>query len=136
MAQVLLVDDDPALRTLLHAVLDAEGHTILEASDGVEALTTLGASVAPMIVLLDGQMPRLDGFEVLQAVASDPHLRTAHRFVLVTGGNWQQQPERLALLEQLKVPVIPKSFDLATISQAIEAAWCDLPRNRGALGGS
>src|SRR5438876_738934 len=53
MAQVLLVDDDPALRCLLHAMLQDDGHVILETSDGVEALATVRASSAPLIVLLD-----------------------------------------------------------------------------------
>lgn len=122
MAHVLLVDDDPHLRYLLHAVLQGDGHTVLEASDGVEALATLEESVAPLIVLLDGQMPRLDGFSVLRAVAADPRLRALHRFVLVTAADWQQDPEHTRLLEHVQVPVIPKPFDLATISGAVEQA--------------
>lgn len=122
MAQVLLVDDDPALRGLLHAVLRGDGHKILEASDGAEALATLGESVAPLIVLLDWQMPRLDGFGVLRAVAADPRLRALHRFLLVTAADWQDDPEHTALLEQLHVPVIPKPFDLAAMSEVVEQA--------------
>lgn len=120
MAHVLLVDDDPTLRSLLHALLQGDGHTILEASDGVEALAALEASEVPLIVLLDWQMPRLDGFGVLRAVAADPHLRALHRFVLVTAADWQQDPEHTALLEQLHVPVIPKPFDIAEMSALVE----------------
>ena len=125
MARVLLVDDDPALRGLLHAVLQDDGHMILEASDGAEALATLGESVAPLIVLLDWQMPKVDGFGVLRAVAADGHLRALHRFVLVTAADWQHDPEHTMLLEQLQVPVIPKPFDIAAMSEVVEqAATC------------
>lgn len=122
MAQVLLVDDDPALRRLLHALLQGDGHMILEAADGVEALATLEGSMAPLIVLLDWQMPRLDGFGVLRAVAADPRLRALHRFVLVTAADWQQDHELTVVLEQLQVPVLPKPFDLAIVSQVVEQA--------------
>lgn len=122
MAQVLLVDDDPALRGLLHAVLRSEGRVTLEASDGVEALATLVDSVEPLIVLLDWHMPRLDGFGVLRAVAANPHLRALHRFVLVTAGDWRHDPEHVALLEALQVPVMRKPFDLATIIAVVEQA--------------
>lgn len=122
MAHVLLVDDDPALRYLLHAVVQDDGHTTLEAADGVEALATLGDSRGPLIVLLDWQMPRLGGFGVLRAVAADPRLRALHCFVLVTAADWQQDRELTMVLEQLHVPVLPKPFDLATVSQVVEQA--------------
>lgn len=126
MAQILLVDDDRAVRCLLRAVLQDDGHTILEAADGAEALAALGESVAPLVVLLDWQMPRVDGFGVLRAVAADGHLRAVHRFVLVTAANWQHDPEHTALLEQLQVPVIPKPFDIAMMSVMVEQAATDL----------
>ncbi len=126
MARLLLVDDDPALRCLLHALLQYDGHTILEASDGVEALTALEDSAAPLIVLLDWQMPRMDGFGVLRAIAADPHLRALHRLVMVTAADWQEDPEHTALLEQLHVPVIPKPYDIAAISDAVEQAETSL----------
>ena len=119
---VLLVDDDPELRCLVHAVLQYDGHTILEASDGVEALATLEASTTPLIVLLDWQMPHVDGFDVLRAVAADPRLNALHRFVLVTAADWQQDPEHTALLEQLRVSVIQKPFDIALMSEVVDQA--------------
>lgn len=122
MAQVLLVDDDAALRTLLHTLLQDDGHTLLEATDGVEALVALRASAVPLVVVLDWQMPRLDGFGVLRAAAADPYLRAQHRFVLVTAADWWHDPAHTALLEQLHVPVLTKPFDLVELSVLVEAA--------------
>lgn len=97
--------------------------TILEAADGRESLAALDASGEPLIVLLDGQMPWLDGFGVLQAAVPDAQLRPAHRFVLVTAIDWQQpEPACRAVLEQLQMPVIAIPFDLTAFSQAVEQA--------------
>lgn len=126
MAHVLLVDDDPDLRRLLNVVLHFDGHTILEASDGEEALAIVEGSATPLIVLLDWQMPHLDGFGVLRAIANDPCLAAMHRFVLVTAADWQHDPEHIALLEQLHVPVISKPFDIASIGEVVEQIESDL----------
>lgn len=122
MVNVLVVDDDPNMRMLLRVVLHYDGHTIQEASDGVEGLACIQDSQVSLVVLLDWQMPRLDGFGVLRAVAANPALAALHRFVLVTATDLAQDQERLALLEDLRVPVIQKPFDIAAISQAVECA--------------
>lgn len=122
MAHVLLVDDDVEMRILLRAVLHYDGHTIQEASDGMEALACLRTSSVPLVVLLDWQMPRLDGLGVLHAVAADPHLVSLHRFVLVTGSDLPRDQEHFAVLEHLQVPVIQKPFDITEISQVVVCA--------------
>lgn len=119
MVHVLIVDDDIEMRILLCAVLHYDGHSVQDAADGVEALAYLQASLVPLIVLLDWQMPRLDGFGVLRAVSADPALASLHRFVLVTASELPQDHERLALLDDLQVPVIQKPFDIAAISEVV-----------------
>lgn len=114
----LIVDDDPAMRTLLRMVLRADGRcirSIREAPDGLQALDVLQASAVPLIVLLDWQMPRLDGRGVLRAVAADPRLAMTHRFVLVTATDVAGNCEDAALLRDLQVPIIRKPFDLDTV---------------------
>lgn len=61
--RVLVVDDLEANRLLLKDLLEVRGHEVLEAGDGAEALE-LVTSRAPEVVLLDVQMPGIDGFEV------------------------------------------------------------------------
>lgn len=63
---VLVVDDDPASRTLLRRILIREGWAVREASDGVRALAQLGMR-RPTIMVLDLKMPNLDRFEILRA---------------------------------------------------------------------
>ncbi len=63
--RVLVVDDEPAIRRLLHASLSAEGHQIEEAVDGQSALSLLGRNAIDVLVL-DLGMPGMDGFEVIR----------------------------------------------------------------------
>ncbi len=64
---ILLVEDDPALRRLLRSTLAALHHTVLEASDGVEALELAGRHAGPFDVLLtDVVMPRGNGRELAE----------------------------------------------------------------------
>jgi DNA-binding response OmpR family regulator len=69
--RVLLADDDPALRRLIGATLGSEDFDLLQASDGDDALR-VARSNHPALVLLDVNMPRLDGFEVCRQLKADP----------------------------------------------------------------
>jgi len=64
---LLIADDDPAMRVLMTTILTAQGFRTAEAADGVDALDQ-AQRLNPAIVLLDMQMPRLDGFGVLEAL--------------------------------------------------------------------
>ena len=57
---ILVVDDDPHIRALLHRVLTRAGYDVEQAADGMAALAQI-ASHAPDLILTDVQMPRLDG---------------------------------------------------------------------------
>jgi DNA-binding NarL/FixJ family response regulator len=72
MSSVLIVDDHDTFRVLARAVLEANGYTIAgEAADGESALRT-AAEVDPDIVLLDIQLPGIDGFAVADRLAQLP----------------------------------------------------------------
>jgi CheY-like chemotaxis protein/ribonuclease BN (tRNA processing enzyme) len=74
---ILVVDDDPDIVRLLMVILRADGYRLTSASDGAAALATLEHE-HPSLILLDMQMPGLDGLGVCRAVraSSDPQLRT------------------------------------------------------------
>ncbi|HYE44938.1 MAG TPA: response regulator transcription factor [Caulobacter sp.] len=61
---ILIVDDDPHIRELLDFALTKAGYTVSQAEDGVAALEAVEAGAAPDLVVLDINMPRLDGLEV------------------------------------------------------------------------
>lgn len=71
MARILIADDDPLLRALLQHKLTAEGHDVIAAPNGGEALASV-RDHAPDLVVLDAMMPVMDGFEVLRRLKADP----------------------------------------------------------------
>lgn len=70
---VLVIDDDPAARELLTRFLQREGFHARTAADGRAGLALVRA-LRPRVVLLDVEMPYLDGWSVLHAIRSDPEL--------------------------------------------------------------
>jgi CheY-like chemotaxis protein len=64
-ALILVVDDDPSVRAMLHMALEAEGYRVEMATNGREALARISRQ-RPSLVLLDLQMPELDGWQVQQ----------------------------------------------------------------------
>ena len=73
MKTVLVADDKEAGRELVRAAIETSGYRVIEAIDGVEALH-LARECSPDLVILDLQMPRLDGFGVLAELRADPKL--------------------------------------------------------------
>lgn len=71
---ILLVDDNAMNRNMLGRRIERQGHKILEAEDGREALEILREQEIDLM-LLDVEMPGVNGFEVLQRVKADPDLR-------------------------------------------------------------
>jgi len=69
--RVLLAEDDRFLRKAAAAMLRRQGFTVLTAEDGEEALGVARAET-PDLILLDLIMPKMQGFEVLKALKSDP----------------------------------------------------------------
>ncbi len=70
---VLVVDDDPGAQGLMHAYLAKAGYVVTIASSGDEGLE-LARRLRPDIITLDVMMPRVDGWNVLTALKSDPEL--------------------------------------------------------------
>jgi putative two-component system response regulator len=73
-ARVLVVDDEPANVDVLVRIMTRLGYDVASASDGSRALDAV-ATHAPDIILLDVNMPRLDGFEVCRRLKADPSTR-------------------------------------------------------------
>ncbi|HTP92205.1 MAG TPA: response regulator [Xanthobacteraceae bacterium] len=71
---VLVVDDDPAVRSLLAKSLEKEGYRIISAGNGVEALA-LAREHRPQAITLDVLMPQMDGWDALKELKADSALR-------------------------------------------------------------
>ena len=113
LAKVLIVDDEPEVRQVLHEFLSGRGYEVTLAEGGREALAAIDA-VKPDLVLLDVAMPDMDGLETLrQIVALYPPLPvimvTANADIGVTS----------KLLAMGAVDYVPKPFDLEYLDQAV-----------------
>src|SRR5688572_27995746 len=71
---ILVVDDKEPNRLLIRHLFDGPLYRVLEAADGVEGLALAGQA-RPDCILLDLDMPKLGGFEVLERLAADPRMR-------------------------------------------------------------
>ncbi len=102
--RVLVMEDDPSVRGLLHTLLDAEGYDVVTASDGLAGLVKASAQ-PPALVLLDIMMPDLGGMRVLQELRADPALVDVP--VIVVTGRLEAVPELEADLGDESVFVKP-----------------------------
>ena len=102
--RVLVVEDDPSVRGLLHTLLSAEGYDVATASDGLAGLVKATAQ-HPALVLLDLMMPDLGGVRVLEELRDDPEL--AEIPVIVVTGKIDAVPGMRALLGDNNVFVKP-----------------------------
>jgi class 3 adenylate cyclase/CheY-like chemotaxis protein len=109
-ATVLVVDDLAQNRKLMDAVLTPKGFTVLQASSGEEALTTL-ATRTPDVVLLDVQMPGLDGYQTCAAIRENPATRYLPVVMVTASG----QSQRLRAIEAGADDFITKPFDQAEL---------------------
>jgi DNA-binding response OmpR family regulator len=71
--KILIIEDDRFLSSILKGRLEKEGFQVEQAFDGEEGLSALRAA-RPNLVLLDLIMPKKSGFEVLEAMSTDPEL--------------------------------------------------------------
>lgn len=81
MAVILIADDEARIRRLVSDFLKRDGHTMLEAGDGAEALALLAQHPEINLAILDVMMPGADGFEVLERIRADE--RTARLPVMM-----------------------------------------------------
>ena len=92
MKRILIADDKATSRELLRTVLERQGYAIIEAADGEEALQKARAE-SPDLILLDLQMPRRTGYEVLLELRSDPR-HAALPIIAITASAMQGDRER------------------------------------------
>lgn len=115
---VLVVDDEPALRTVLSRYLDRRGHTVAAATDGADALRRIRDAEKPFdIILSDLRMPGLGGDELLAVLrAQEP---TAHHKIMFLTGE-PPNGGMAAAIDAAEVPIIYKPIELAELAAQVE----------------
>jgi PAS domain S-box-containing protein len=117
---ILLVEDEPLVRSVIEAMLRRGGYRVTAACDGVEALEAMGRGLAPQLVLTDLVMPRMGGLELGR------RLREKHPGLplLFMSGFSSEAVELDALLSQFELVWKPPSGPvlLAAIRRALSRA--------------
>jgi DNA-binding response OmpR family regulator len=86
MARILVVDDEPDIRALVQLNLELDGHQVITAANGAEALELIADSV-PDVMLLDLMMPEVDGWTVLETIKATGDLDVNRIPVLMLTAN-------------------------------------------------
>lgn len=81
MSKILVVDDDPQLRVLVSRFLGAKGFEIIQAENGEVGVATAKAQ-QPRIIIMDLNMPVMNGFEATRAIKADPATKNIPVIVL------------------------------------------------------
>jgi len=118
MARILVAEDEEALRAFIARALVEDGHEVVAAADGAEALDALSRPGETFDLLLtDIRMPIMDGIALALAAARD---RPDLIILLMTG--YADQRERAHGLDALIHDVIAKPFSLAEIKSLVAGA--------------
>jgi two-component system response regulator ResD len=114
--EILVVEDDRAIRRLLKMVLQREGYVVQEAADGAEAVLKLGLTDYDVIVL-DLMMPNLDGFAFLSTLADRDAARL--KKIIVTSA---ASPSVIqGRMRGTPFDTLPKPFDLKDLVARVRA---------------
>jgi CheY-like chemotaxis protein len=104
-AHVLVVEDEADLRSALVELLSIWGYRVSSACDGREALERLRAGQEPVVVLLDLQMPVMNGDELLDEVTRDPPQRPLRIIVLSANVDVERREAHDRVAAALNKPV-------------------------------
>jgi type II secretory ATPase GspE/PulE/Tfp pilus assembly ATPase PilB-like protein/CheY-like chemotaxis protein len=114
---VLLVEDEDQLRRVMKELLEREGYTVAEARDGVQALDQVDR-LAPDVIILDLNLPGLDGYGVLTQLRSRPATRSVPVMVLTAKGD---EDNEVRVFELGADDFITKPFRAKALSARLEA---------------
>jgi two-component system chemotaxis response regulator CheY len=94
--QALVVDDSRAMRAILTRLLDGLGFDVAQAGDGQEALEVLASGVRPDVILVDWNMPVMDGLTFIKQCRAHEHYRDIVLMMVTTESEQAQIVRALA----------------------------------------
>jgi two-component system, cell cycle response regulator DivK len=114
--RILIADDNLASRELIKEVLESSGYEVIEAADGEEAVAGARRAV-PDLILVDIQMPRLDGYQVLRELRSEPRF---HDLQIVALTAFAMHGDRERALSAGFDGYITKPVEIAALREEIQ----------------
>jgi CheY-like chemotaxis protein len=118
MAKILMADDDPEVVDVISMLLEDEGHEMISARDGAEAMEKIKTE-HPDLVILDLLMPKVDGFEVLKMLEASPDQ------------SWSKIP--LLVLTSVRREVSNRRYELETGRRMSCDAYLEKPADHDEL---
>ncbi len=119
MARILIVDDENVITTVLRLALSREGHEVVTASSGADALEKAAAD-RPDLVISDVQMPGMSGFELVRQLNDQ---MPAIACILMSGHAFATPETSREQLEGLRVAaILKKPFQIGGLMQAVNGA--------------
>lgn len=115
MAKILIADDEQLIRKLVSDCLTKEGHTVLEAKDGLEAINIFKKNRDINIALLDIMMPEIDGWEVCRKIRETSGIP----IILVSARS--QDFDQIMGFESGADDYVTKPFSLAILTKRVDA---------------
>jgi CheY-like chemotaxis protein len=116
-ASVLLVEDEDQLRRVMKDLLQREGYRVAEARDGIQALDEVDR-LAPDVIILDLNLPGIDGYSVLAQLRSRPATRDIPIMVLTAKGD---EDNEVRVFELGADDFVTKPFRARSLTARIEA---------------
>lgn len=111
--KVLIVDDEPNIVLSVEFLMQREGHEVVTAGDGQEAMDVLAAA-RPDLMILDVMMPRKNGFEVCAEVRADPEMSGMPILMLTAKGREAEMKKGLSLGADAYITKPFSTHDLVT----------------------
>jgi CheY-like chemotaxis protein len=119
MTTILVVDDEYMIRTVLRKVLELNKHTVVEASDGMEALDAIDPNALPDLIFMDQQMPRLSGIDCARRLKT---LYPSLKIILISGSFGIDDDGNLAANKYLFTDIMLKPFQIKDVVSTVEYA--------------
>ena len=117
MATILVVEDNDDVREMMTVTLELEGHKVIGAANGQEALDLLQHGLEPRLILLDLMMPVMTGWQFRATVENDPELR--HIPIVVVSAASAESAARAT-----PNVVLPKPIDIDKLLTVV-CEYCD-----------
>jgi CheY-like chemotaxis protein len=112
---VMIVEDDFAIRETLRELLEDQGYHVTPAANGAEALARLRSNGSPKLILLDLMMPVMNGWEFRSAIEDDPRLSQIPVIVISADHGLEQKVDRMHVQGYLAKP-----FELDQLLRTVE----------------
>lgn len=121
MFKILIIDDDPIVRTVLKKTLQNQGYDTTVASNGQEGIIA-AQRVSPALIICDWMMSQLDGLEVCRLIKADPELATTF-FILLTarGAAPGEEEDRVRGLDAGADEFVSKPIEMNELKARVRA---------------